>query len=808
MRSSRFVLGAVALFSILAALVVAFGVKLNPDVVALLPSKGDAAVLARYLKGFGGGGIGVVLIEGEDREETKAAADEIAADLAASDRVSFSTARLELGQARPDPLLVWRIADPAGRAKLAEALTKEGMRERLADTRKLLLAPGSSAAADRIAADPLRLAEIPFQERAIGAGVKARTDGYFATDDGRAHLVVVKPKGQALRGKDAKAFVDAVERTLAERRKQHPSLKIRLTGPHAVAAGMETMLRRDLTLSGVLSMVLASLAFAVVFRRLRALVAITPPLALGTLWTGALAAFWPGGISAIAVAFTSIVVGVGFDTGVHVYAAVLDARREGCSPGEAAYLGRKRTARPVLVAATIAAVAFASLALSSVEALAQLGLLCAAGELLTAVAIVAVTPEVAALLERGTPPVESVPLYTRFFAALTSTRRRAAIALVACGLAAVSAFVSGVHVSDSLVAVRPKKLEALAVEDRIFELFGGRAQPWIVLVADPDRDRAMSRADRIAEKLATDVEHIERVDALTSILPGEGTQRARLAERDRLDLPKKADELERALESSRFAVDRFSDFLDAMRHPPSEVVPVDDALKGDVAVVASRYMAEEGGDHLVALHVHITDAPGARAALDADVREADDAAVVTGYARLEADLHDALSRDMPRIGAVAGVLVLVLLAVSLRRVRDVALAVATLVIGMGTLFAIIGVLHVPLHLYSALVVPVLLGISVDEAMFLLHHGEDAMHDGSSADPIRTSLEKEAKPVIATALTTSAGLVALVFSRYEGLRDLGLVGAVGNVANLLVALLVVPAGLRLALSASRSRRPKS
>lgn len=792
MLRNRFILAAVALVSIVAALIVAFGVKLNPDVVALLPARGDAAVLGRYLRGFGGGGIGVVLVEGSDPEEVRKAADGIAAELRSNETVSFSSAKLEIGSTT-DPLLVWRAADETGRKRLAEALSPEGMRARLQDTKSLLLVPMSAAATEKIAADPLRLGEIAYGDRSIGAGVKPRGDGYFATDDGESHIVIVKPKGQALRGAEAKAFTTAIETVLDRHRKEHPNLTIRVTGPHAVAAGMEKMLRRDLEWSGIFSVVLASAAFALIFRRLRALLAILPPLALGTLWTGALAAAWPGGISAIAVAFTSIVVGVGFDTGVHVYAAVLDARREGLSPAEAARAARARTAKPVLIAATIAAVAFASLALSSVEALAQLGLLCAGGEVFTALAIVGVTPAVGAALERGTPPAVTTPVYTKVLAAMTSTKGRAGVALAACLVAGLSVLVSGVKISDSLVAVRPTKLEALKVEDRIFERFGGRAQPWIILVADADRDAAMNRADRIAEKLAADPTNVERVDALTSVMPADSTQRQRLAERDALDLPSKAAELQRAMEETGFNVGPFEPFLERLRKPPSDIVSVDESLKGDLAVVASRYMAAEGGDHLVALHVHLTDAPDARAALDAAVHEIDPKAAVTGYARLEADLQEALRHDMPRIGLVAGVLVIALLALSLRSVRDVVLALGVLLVGMGALFGVVGALDVRLHLYSALVIPVLLGISVDEAMFLLHHGREAP---AGTDPIFNTLQKEAPAVITTALTTSAGLLALVAADYEGLRDLGMMGAVGNAANLVVALLLVPAGLRL------------
>ena len=56
----------------------------------------------------------------------------------------------------------------------------------------------------------------------------------------------------------------------------HPGVTIALTGGHAIAAATETMLQRDLALSGTLAMVLASVVFVAVFRRVRALVGRQP----------------------------------------------------------------------------------------------------------------------------------------------------------------------------------------------------------------------------------------------------------------------------------------------------------------------------------------------------------------------------------------------------------------------------------------------------------------------------------------------------------------------------------------------------
>src|SRR5690606_5318947 len=147
-------------------------------------------------------------------------------------------------------------------------------------------------------------------------GVRARADGWFATEDGGAHMVLAKPKGQALRGDDARAFVRDARAAVEVVREKHPSVQIAITGPHASAAPSEWFIRSGLAVAGALSLLLACAAFPLVARRLRALFAIVPALLLGALWTTGIAAAWPGGVSAIAVAFGSVVLGVGFDTGV------------------------------------------------------------------------------------------------------------------------------------------------------------------------------------------------------------------------------------------------------------------------------------------------------------------------------------------------------------------------------------------------------------------------------------------------------------------------------------------------------------
>ncbi len=606
---TRIVLVAVTIASVL---IVTYGVKFNPDVVALLPQKGDAGVLARYLHAFGGGGLSVVLVQSTDAERNAAMADRVTAELAAKPSVSFAADRITIPSfdKLPDPLLLFRYADPAARRRLGDALTPDGMRARLRETRTMLLAPGAGAMKDYFVADPLRLSQVIFEGGAIGAGVKARSDGTFSNEDGTSRLIVVKAKGQALRGDDARAFMADVDSVLAPLRAENPSAFVGVTGPHAYAAATEELVRSDVWRAGLLSMVLASGVFVAVFRRVRALLAITPPLALGTLWTAALAWPWSGGVSAIAMAFASVVVGVGFDTGVHVYAALLDARREGHSPAEAVRLARARTARPVLVAAVIAGFAFFCLTLSSVEAVGQLGVLCGGGEILTAVAIVAITPEIGGLLERGKPPKLVPSGWTKWVHALTRTRLRAGIALVLSLGVALSWVPMHLHLAEAMIAIRPN-IPPVDVEHRIADAFGVRPLAWVVLSADPDQETAMHRSDEIAEALAEDPA-IEKVDGLTPFAPSVGLQEERFAERDRM-LEGKADELDTALRETGFRPELFAATLENMRHPTHVTVPPAKALEGDLAILGARYLTTDGADTLSVLNVYLRDTPDARA---------------------------------------------------------------------------------------------------------------------------------------------------------------------------------------------------
>jgi uncharacterized protein len=674
-----------------------------------------------------------------------------------------------------DPTEAWRFAGPRARERLAHAVTPEGMRERLRETRSLLLAPG--APVDLLARDPLRLSMIPWQDAIeLASGVSGERGGSFVAEGGKMRLVAVEAKGRAFDGPAAARFADQTEAAIASVSERGVQLEV--TGGHIIARQTERVMKEDLQKSGVVSIVLSAIVFTLTFRRPRALIAVLPPLAAGTLWTTALAATIFAQLSAVATAFAAVVVGVGVDTGVHVYGRLLDARRSGLTAAEAARVARSTTWRPTLGAAFAAALAFACLALSQIEGMRQLGVLCAAGEILTAIAILVVVPDVGAWLERGAPPTR---VQADWVVRLTGTRERSGLALAVMAALVVAGLVLGMpRIDPNVAALDARTIPALATFETIDASFGGRRGQLTIVSADVDPARARARSDAIAEALER--RGFVSFDALARIAPSPELQRTRLAERPPLD----RHALERALLDEGFSLDALQPALEAFDHPSSRIeeVPIPEWLR-------RRHLAQDREGAIAVTYVR-SDTPD----VVMIVRGADPSAIITGFAELGRGVGRTIEHDLPRVFGAALLVVVVVLGASLRRVDRVLLAVFVLFVEIVIVSSIARLLGVRWHVYDALVLPVLLGITLDEVLFLL--------DAAGKKGVDEALREQAPLGTATALTTASGFGALVLCRFDGLVDIGKVGALGSIVGLLVSLVVIPAVFRLRSLSGTSR----
>ena len=574
-------------------------------------------------------------------------------------RIKHRRARLARSDARLAPrrrARARRSSPPRSRPKACARASNE--------TRGLLLAPGSGALAELVAerSAPPRAARLRVGRHRNRACAR-RPTASSRTTTARCTWCSMQPAGQSLRGADARAFVDDANAVIDPDPRRAPEGHASASPAGTPSPPRPRRCSRAISSSPARSPWSSRRSvFALLFRRLRALAAVMPPLVLGTLWTAGLATALPGGLSAIAVAFTSVVVGVGVDTGVHVYAALLDARREGLGPRAAAKAARDRTAQERALGR-----GHGGRGVRRARPLGHQRRTPARPPLRVRRgadgdrhrARHAGDRRVAGARRRRRRATAS--RWADGVAWLTATRGRALVVAVAGARrrSRRSPWAAGPPLAEAFIAVRPSKLAPLAVQQEIFDAFGGKKGQWVVLVADPDAERARARADVLAEMLGADEgrrrggRRAHRARAIARDAGG-ALRRARRARSCR----RKADELEKRARRDRLRARRASrPRSSGMRHPSHDDRDARRSREGRGGDPRSR--ATSARTRATTSIAHLPAADRRSGAPTRASRRAIAAVDPRGDAhRLQPPRDDAARarsrHDMPRIGLVAG----------------------------------------------------------------------------------------------------------------------------------------------------------
>ena len=139
--------------------------------------------------------------------------------------------------------------------------------------------------------------------------------------------------------------------------------------------------------------------------------------------------------------------------------------------------------------------------------------------------------------------------------------------------------------------------------------------------------------------------------------------------------------------------------------------------------------------------------------------------------------------------------VAIILMLDLGSVRFVLLAILPMACGMVQLFGLLGWIGIPLNPANLIVLPLILGIGIDDGVHIVH---DFLH---SRHAYRMT-ESTAAAVVLTSATTMVGFGSMMIASHQGLRSLGQVLTLGVFLCLLTSLVTLPAALA---TVSRRRR---
>ncbi|HJQ97565.1 MAG TPA: MMPL family transporter [Candidatus Polarisedimenticolaceae bacterium] len=797
------------------AIVPASRLTIRSDVLALLPREAPASSAYRtFLESFGGIENVYVLLHREDGappdpEGLADAAEIFAREVSRSPEVAHARWGLdEDDEAFFIEVLAPRLPlllgdDPS--AVLSPRLSAEALDARARELRDAAAGPGALFLTRLTASDPLGLASSKLSELAAGGSLPFDPlTGALLSADGRSALVIVTPRRGESDAAGGRALAAALDQALASARADGGTLGMEAVGGPLYAAHDETALRADLirilTTASILVLLLIVLAFGGVAIPAISLVTV----AAGQVVCAALVALGYGPVTAVGVGFAAILLGLGDDFTLHLGARARAAWRGGAAPDVAVVGALAETAPGILAAGVTTAAAFACLAFAHFRPLRELGLVVALGMLLLLAATALVAAPLLVLVARrwgrGRARDEAGRGYAAIVeAALRASERRPKAVLLAATIAtiAASAGVARLHVDPDLRRMRPEDHPALSAERRLVASFAVPLDTATFLVKGKDAEDALDRADAVASILRERLPHDAQIVAPSDwIVTGKRAER-RLARLRPLSLDRAADDLARALDREGLRPEAFARSLDAMRaigagHDPAPI-PLDSYpawLREGLRVMP------EGA--LAAVRARVPEGAWASGPPSDLVKQIESVAPGTGVASaggLGSELRALAFSDLRRLGTLAVLVVFVLVVLSYR--GDVRSALLTFVpVGLGVAWTagLWGWLGRPLDLFTLCVLPVMVGIGIDDGLHILHLARASGRDVAEA------AREAGRGVVLTNLTTSAGFAALAVSHVPALRNGGLVVCVGNLLCLAATLFVLPA-----LAARTARR---
>lgn len=592
--------------------------------------------------------------------------------------------------------------------------------------------------------------------------------------------------------------------------------RMRLTGSAALAQEELKSVETGLGLAGLLSAVLVMGLLLIGLRTSRMVIAVLITLIAGLIWTAAFAIAALGQLNLISVAFAVLFIGLSVDFGIHFGLRYAEARLGGAEHAVALRAAAEGVGGALTLTAVAAAIGFYAFLPTAYVGLAELGLIAGTGMFIALFANLTLLPALLSLM----PPRLAVAHQAakRVHLKRTLPARTVVVGALALGVGAA------VLLPQARFDFDPLNLKDPGTESvsTLFDLMDDpNTNPYSVTVLAADLDAARALKDRLA---ALDV--VDGARTLADYVPVGQEEKLEIVGEMALFLspalaaepspPPTRDDLVAAVADLRGRLTGLPEGdLAASARRLTEVLPREPAL---IESLQQRLLAGLPG-RLAALRDSLEAGPVTLADLPASVRQRE--VSTDGRAKVEImprdDLRDraALEEFVAAVRAVApratgspviileagdavvtafaqaaGLAVAVislLLVVLMRRLRDVLLVFAPLVLAALLTVAASVLIAQPFNFANVIVLPLLFGLGVAGGIHLVARERDSTAVMVTSTP---------RAVVFSALTTIGSFGSIALSSHPGTASMGVLLTIAISLTLACTLIVLPALMRV------------
>lgn len=623
-------------------------------------------------------------------------------------------------------------------------------------------------------------------------------------------------------------------------------VQVRLTGDVAIDEDELRSVKDGATTASAVCFVLVSIVAWLGLRSKRLVLATMLALVMSLVWTSAFAGLAVGHLNLISVGFGVLFIGMAVDFSIQLVMRFKEESEKGHDLAHALRQAARGSGPAVVIASVAAAIGFLSFVPTDYRGLAELGIISGGGMLIGLFATTTVIPALIALMKpRPQPrPTEELEAKRRRWLFIVEHPRRIALAALAVGLAGLASLpfvrfdidpmnlkdpnTQSVRTFRDLIAsseASPYTINIVAADLAAAEALAAR------LRALPEVSRALTVSQFIPERQDETLATVDQIALfMTPVLTNTGEAAAPDAAAQRQAIDGFRDKLQALLASGKAgpaaepaarlerllapyaAADSDPARLDALQTAllgslPANLEALRHALQAQPvtletlpADLKSRFVAADGRARVeVFASEPLTDISALQrfvGAVRAIAPEATDTPVLlieVGRTMVQAFYHG---------GLYALAMILVLLFVVLRSVRDSVLVLLPLALAAVLTTTTMVALNLPFNFANIIAMPLLFSLGVAFGIYLVIRDREAP---SVAALMMTSTPRA---VIYSAAVTMVSFGSLMVSPHRGTASMGELLAIALSFALICTVIVLPALFAWRDEGWRWRRPPS
>ncbi|MBS4012509.1 MAG: MMPL family transporter [Bacteroidetes bacterium] len=676
---------------------------------------------------------------------------------------------------------------------ISEKLSTQSIEAEIENNFRTLISPVGFVTKEYILKDPLHLVPIALKKLE-----SFQLDGNFHlynscifTKDNSTLLIFVEPVFQANNTKANRTLISNIDDLTEKFNESNSEISIDYYGGTAVAVANASRLKSDIIFTVSFAMILLSILFFFVFRKIRYIILMFFPIVLGILISLALLVVIEGTVSAIALGVGAVLIGISIDYSLHAFTHFR-------SSGSVIHT-LKSISKPIMMSSISTALAFLCLFIVKSKALNQLGMFSAMSIVATALIVLIVVPFF--LKEKNQP--EQKPNKVKILEKIAEynfDKNKKLIYLI-LALSVVFIFTSsrlGFNSDLASLNYQPDKLEK--AEKKLKSISSEAFSAVYFINQGNSLDEALNRSEKTIEQLTSfkNDSIISDISSISGLLISEENQKQKIEKWEEFWDKTKKDELRENLINAgnkfKFKSSTFYNFY-SLLDKKFETVDIKE-LEVVFESFTGNYLSENNGIYSVISIAKVEQ--NNKDILFRKIDAGNDVLIYDNQYYINKFL-DILKEDFNLLVVLSMSLIFLILLISYGRIEIAIISFIPIALSWIWTIGLMGLFGIKFNIFNIIVTTFVFGLGVDYSIFIVS-GLIARYKYGNV-----SLQPYKMSVLLSAITTITSFGVLFFAQHPVLKSIAIVSIIGISSVILITFTLLPKMFHYLVENKRSYR---